>query len=39
MDKAGVIPDDEDESVKDEDLGAFKDFLGELNLDDLDKNE
>ena len=39
MDKAGVIPDDEDESVKDEDLGAVKDFLGELNLDELDKNE
>lgn len=39
MDKAGVVPDEEEESVKDEDLGAFKDFLGELNLDDLDKNE
>ncbi|MBX7214694.1 MAG: bifunctional nuclease family protein [Thermoflexales bacterium] len=39
MARAGVTPDDETGSVKDEDLGAFKDFLGELNLDDLDKSE
>ncbi len=30
-------PDEEGAAVPDEDLGAFKDFLGSLDLDDLDK--
>lgn len=33
----GQEPEEEDGSVPDEDLGAFKDFLGSLDLDDLDK--
>lgn len=38
MDRAGVVPEEEG-SVPDEDLGAFKDFIGSLDLDDLDKNQ
>ncbi|HEY3288501.1 MAG TPA: bifunctional nuclease family protein [Anaerolineae bacterium] len=38
MEKAGVIP-DEESTVGDEDLGAFKDFIGSLDLDDLEKNQ
>jgi len=37
MNRAGVVPDEEG-SLPDEDLGAFKDFIGSLDLDDLDKN-
>ncbi len=33
----GQEPDEEGAAVPDEDLGAFKDFLGSLDLDDLDK--
>ncbi len=38
MERAGVVP-DEESTVGDEDLGAFKDFIGSLDLDDLDKNQ
>ena len=38
MDRAGVTPEEEG-TVPDEDLGAFKDFIGSLDLDDLDKNQ
>lgn len=38
MDRAGVMP-EEDGAVPDDDLGAFKDFIGSLDLDDLDKNQ
>ena len=38
MDRAGVTPEEEG-TVSDEDLGAFKDFIGSLDLDDLDKNQ
>lgn len=38
MEKAGVAP-DEESTVGDEDLGAFKDFIGSLDLDDLEKNQ
>jgi uncharacterized protein len=38
MDKYGQAPDEEMATPgADEDLGAFKDFLGSLDLDDLDK--
>jgi hypothetical protein len=37
LDKYGQAPDDETTPGTDEDLGAFKDFLGSLDLDDLDK--
>jgi len=37
MERAGVTPEEEG-TVPDEDLGAFKDFIGSLDLDDLDKN-
>lgn len=37
MNRAGVVPDEEG-TLPDEDLGAFKDFIGSLDLDDLDKN-
>ena len=37
MGKYAQVPDEETSSVADEDLGAFKDFLGSLDLDDLDK--
>lgn len=36
MERAGVTSEDEG-TVPDEDLGAFKDFIGSLDLDDLDK--
>lgn len=39
MDRAGVVPDEEESTVPDEELGAFKDFLGSLDLDDLEKNK
>lgn len=39
MDRAGVIPDEDEATVQDEELGAFKDFLGSLDLDDLEKNK
>ncbi len=38
MNRAGVVPDDEEKAATDDDLGAFKDFLGSLDLDDLEKN-
>ena len=38
MDRAGVVP-EEESTVGDEDLGAFKDFIGSLDLDDLEKNQ
>jgi bifunctional DNase/RNase len=38
MDRAGVVP-EEEATVGDEDLGAFKDFIGSLDLDDLEKNQ
>jgi bifunctional DNase/RNase len=38
MERAGVIP-EEETTVGDEDLGAFKDFIGSLDLDDLEKNQ
>jgi len=38
MERAGVTP-EEDATVGDEDLGAFKDFIGSLDLDDLEKNQ
>lgn len=37
MERAGVTP-DEESTVGDEDLGAFKDFIGSLDLDDLEQN-
>ncbi len=39
MDAHGQLPEDEGTaaSVADEDLGAFKDFLGSLDLDDMEK--
>lgn len=37
MERAGVVP-EEETTVGDEDLGAFKDFIGSLDLDDLEKN-
>jgi len=37
MERAGVTPEEEG-TVPDEDLGAFKDFIGSLDLDDLDKS-
>lgn len=37
MEQHGQIPEEEGATVADEDLGAFKDFLGSLDLDDLDK--
>lgn len=37
MAQHGQEPEEEGASVPDEDLGAFKDFLGTLDLDDLDK--
>jgi bifunctional DNase/RNase len=37
MAQHGQQPDEEGAAVPDEDLGAFKDFLGSLDLDDLDK--
>lgn len=37
MAQHGQEPDEEGAAVADEDLGAFKDFLGSLDLDDLDK--
>jgi uncharacterized protein len=37
MERAGVQP-EEEATVGDEDLGAFKDFIGSLDLDDLEKN-
>ncbi len=37
MTNHGQEPDEEGAAVPDEDLGAFKDFLGSLDLDDLDK--
>ncbi len=38
MERAGVTP-EEESTVGDEDLGAFKDFIGSLDLDDLEKNQ
>ncbi len=38
MERAGVIP-EEETTVGDEDLGAFKDFIGSLDLDDLEKDQ
>jgi uncharacterized protein len=38
MERAGVVP-EEETTVGDEDLGAFKDFIGSLDLDDLEKNQ
>jgi bifunctional DNase/RNase len=38
MERAGVVP-EEESTVGDEDLGAFKDFIGSLDLDDLEKNQ
>ncbi len=38
MERAGVTPEEEG-TVPDEDLGAFKDFIGSLDLDDLDKSQ
>jgi bifunctional DNase/RNase len=38
MDRAGVVP-EEEATVGDEDLGAFKDFIGSLDLDDLEKDQ
>ncbi len=38
MDRAGVVP-EEETTVGDEDLGAFKDFIGSLDLDDLEKDQ
>ncbi len=35
MERAGVVPEEEG-ALPDEDLGAFKDFIGSLDLDDLD---
>jgi hypothetical protein len=37
MERAGVTP-DEESTVGDEDLGAFKDFIGSLDMDDLEQN-
>ena len=37
MTQHGQEPEEEGAAVPDEDLGAFKDFLGTLDLDDLDK--
>jgi bifunctional DNase/RNase len=37
MSKYGQSPDEEPGDPREEDLGAFKDFLGSLDLDDLDK--
>ncbi len=37
MDEHGQTPEEETATVADEDIGAFKDFLGSLDLDDLDK--
>jgi len=37
MSQNGQEPEEEGAAVPDEDLGAFKDFLGTLDLDDLDK--
>jgi uncharacterized protein len=37
MGKYSQMPDEDASGVADEDLGAFKDFLGSLDLDDLDK--
>lgn len=37
MGKYAQMPDEDASGVADEDLGAFKDFLGSLDLDDLDK--
>jgi len=36
MDKHGQVPEEDAATVADEDLGAFSDFLGSLDLDDLD---
>ncbi len=38
MERAGVVP-EEETTVGDEDLGAFKDFIGSLDLDDLEKDQ
>ena len=38
MERAGVVPEEEG-TVTDENLGAFKDFIGSLDLDDLDKSQ
>ncbi|MGQ9904616.1 MAG: bifunctional nuclease family protein [Anaerolineae bacterium] len=38
MERAGVTPEEEG-TVPDEDLGVFKDFIGSLDLDDLDKSQ
>ena len=37
MDEHGQTPEEETATVADDDIGAFKDFLGSLDLDDLDK--
>jgi uncharacterized protein len=37
MNKHAKVPDEETSTPADEDLGAFKDFLGSLDLDDLDE--
>jgi uncharacterized protein len=37
MNEYGQTPDEESPARSDEDLGAFTDFLGSLDLDDLDK--
>jgi bifunctional DNase/RNase len=38
MERAGVVPEEEG-ALPDEDLGAFKDFIGSLDLDDLDSDK
>lgn len=37
MAQHGQEPEEEGATVADDDLGAFKDFLGTLDTDDLDK--
>jgi bifunctional DNase/RNase len=39
MEKHAQIPDEDAATVADEDLGAFTDFLGSLDLDNLDDEE
>jgi hypothetical protein len=39
MQNYSQVPEEDQATVADEDLGAFKDFLGSLDLDDIDKDK
>jgi hypothetical protein len=39
MQNYSQMPEEDQATVADEDLGAFKDFLGSLDLDDIDKDK